>query len=93
MRINSIPPKDLYLQYVSSTRDVYPAAAARPSLGTDKVELTDGARSFSAALRAAKGAAMNEPVSQAKVEGIIKRIQNNDYNIPGEAVAEKMLGL
>lgn len=93
MRINSIPSKDLYLQYVSNTRDMYSAVAARPSMGTDKVELTDGAKSFSAALRAAKGVAVSEPASQAKVEGIMKRIQNNDYNIPGEAVAEKMLGL
>ncbi|MCE5236803.1 MAG: flagellar biosynthesis anti-sigma factor FlgM [Clostridiaceae bacterium] len=92
MRINSIPPKDLYLQYVNSARDIRPAAA-RPSLGTDKVELTDGAKTFSAVLRAAKAGTMDEAASTAKVESVKRRIENNDYNIPGVAVAEKMLGM
>lgn len=92
MKINSIPPKDLYLQYVNSARDVRPATA-RPSLGTDRVELTEGAKTFSAVLRAAKANAADEAASIAKTDSIRKRIENNDYNIPGEAVAEKMLGL
>ncbi len=92
MRINSIPSKDLYLQYVNSARDVRPAAA-RPPMGTDKVELTDGAKTFSAVLRAAKASAMDEASSIAKTDGIRQRIANNDYNIPGVAVAEKILGL
>lgn len=91
MRINSIPPKDLYLQYVNSARDISPIAP-RPSLGVDKVELTDGAKTFSAVLRAAKAGIGDEAVSASKVEGVKRRIESNTYNIPGYAVAEKMLG-
>lgn len=91
MRINSIPSKDLYLQYVNSARDVQPVTA-RPSMGTDKVELTDSAKTFSSVLRAAKATAMDEASSVAKTDAIRQRIANNDYNISGAAVAEKILG-
>lgn len=92
MRINSIPPKDLYLQYVSSARDMTPAVT-KTSLGSDKVELTESAKTFSAALRAAKAGIGGEANAASKVEGIKRRIEQNDYHIPGIAVAEKMLGL
>ena len=92
MRINSIPPKDLYLQYVNSTRDITPSVT-RASLGSDKVELTDSAKTFSAALRAAKAGIGGEVNATSKVEGIKKRIEENDYHIAGITVAEKMLGL
>ncbi|HWS30741.1 MAG TPA: flagellar biosynthesis anti-sigma factor FlgM [Clostridia bacterium] len=92
MRINSIPPKDLYLQYVNSARDMTPTVT-RPGLGSDKVELTDSAKTFSAVLRAAKAGIGDGAVAASKIEGIKRRIEENDYHIPGIAVAEKMLGL
>jgi anti-sigma28 factor (negative regulator of flagellin synthesis) len=63
------------------------------NLGSDKVELTDSAKTFSAALRAAKADIGGETASASKIEGIKRRIEENDYHIPGIAVAEKMLGL
>ena len=92
MRINSIPPKDLYLQYVNSARGVT-QSVTRTGLGTDKVELTDSAKTFSAALRAAKAGIGGEVNAGSKVEGIKQRIEANDYHIAGIAVAEKMLSL
>lgn len=91
IRINSIPTKDLYRQYVSS-RDMRPSAA-NPPMGKDGVELTESAKSFSAALRAAKLNASGEAHPVSKTDALRARIENNDYHVPGEAVAAKMLGL
>jgi|LSQX01.3.fsa_nt_gb flagellar biosynthesis anti-sigma factor FlgM len=87
MRINSIPPTELYTRYIY-VKDK--ADAKKVEQGTDSVVLTDKARVFSAALKEAKQA-LNTPNTE-KVERIKRQLQSGTYDVPGEKVAEKLLG-
>lgn len=87
MRINSIPPAELYTRYIY-VKDK--AAAKKADQGADSVVLTDKAKIFSAALKEAKQA-LNTPDTE-KVERIKRQIQSGTYSVPGEKVAEKLLG-
>ena len=62
MRINSIPPKEIYSQYMVA-RDIQPVAATR-TMGADHVEISDAAKSFSATLKVAKEAFSTSDVSR-----------------------------
>ena len=90
MRINSIPPQNLYCQYIY----VKDKAADPPKYtsGTDKVELTKEAKSFSAALKAVKESIDTQNLSETKkIEKIKQQITDGTYNVSGYKVAEKML--
>ncbi|MEL7608382.1 MAG: flagellar biosynthesis anti-sigma factor FlgM [Bacillota bacterium] len=91
MRINSIPSKDLYYQYVyMSGKTTTPISYASK---TDKVELTDQAKTFSATLKAAKEMIGTRDASeQSRIESIRRQINAGTYSIPGDKVAEKILG-
>ncbi|MDL2289324.1 flagellar biosynthesis anti-sigma factor FlgM [Clostridia bacterium OttesenSCG-928-F22] len=90
MRINSIPPRDLYHKYVHTKGNV---PAASYSLSADKVELTGDAQTFSATLKAAKEAMEQASVTNTnKVENIRQQIESNTYFVPGYMVAGRMLG-
>jgi len=91
MRIHSIPPKDLIS---SSMRVRERLIVDKPATYSEKAELTSEAKTFVAALRAAKEAIETEPAkSQRKVEEISRRIAEGTYHVSGEDVARKMLGL
>lgn len=91
MRIHSIPPKDLIN---SSTRVRERLIVDKPVAYSERAELTSEAKTFTAALRAAKEAIEMEPaVNQRKVEEISQKIANGTYHVSGEDVARKMLGL
>ncbi len=91
MRINSIPPKEIYSRYVCA-RELQPMVMQQ-SFGTDKVELSDTAKTFSSALKAAKESFASADVSRnEKIEAIKKQISENTYFVPAYKVAEKMLG-
>lgn len=89
MRISSIPPKDLYYQYIH-IRDRLQTPSAVVS-GTDKVELTSGAKTFSQALLAAKELISGADKS-SRAEELKQQIANGAYSVPGYKVAEKILG-
>lgn len=91
MKINSIAPKELYYQFVYAKEK--PSIPAAAKSGTDKVELTDQAKTFSATLKAAKEAMSADNSAHAsRIESIKQQIQNGTYNVPGIKVAEKILG-
>ena len=91
MRINSIPPKELYYQYVYTKDKVSPPTQQNQYI--DKVELTDDAKTFSSVLKTAKDTLETRSVADTKrIEDIKQRIQNGTYSVPGYKVAEKMLG-
>ena len=89
MRIDSIPPKDLFKQYVH-IKENKPIAAAS---GTDKAELTDGAKMFSSVLKEAMDMMEVRSNEQAAhINDVVEQIRNNTYSVPGIKVAQKILG-
>ncbi len=90
MRINSIPPKDLLNNY---TRVRERATVEKPASFAEKAELTSEAKTFTAALKAAKEAVEAEPANnQRRIEEISRKIADGTYCVSGEDVARKMLG-
>jgi|GEM_PF-1144355 len=91
MRINSIPPKEIYSQYML-VRDIQPLAASQ-TMVADKVEISDTAKSFSATLRAAKEAFGVQDASRSEHINLIKQqIENKTYSVSADQVADKILG-
>ena len=91
MRINSIPPKEIYSRYVCA-REMQPVVIQQ-SFGADKVELSDTAKTFSSTLKAAKEAFASTDVSRnEKIDIITRQINENTYFVPTYKVAEKILG-
>jgi anti-sigma28 factor (negative regulator of flagellin synthesis) len=91
MRINSIPPKELYYQYVAVKDKVTPTVQQNQNV--DRVELTSDAKTFSAAFKTAKDSLETRSASDLKrIEDITQQIRNNTYSVPGYKVAEKILG-
>jgi len=69
------------------------APTVSQNLKADKVELTSDAKVFSAALKAAKDSIdVRTPTETNRIEGIRQQIKNGTYSVPGNKVAEKMLG-
>jgi len=90
MRINSIPPKELLNQY---TKVREKAAVESPEPAVDKAELTGDARTFSAALKAAREAVETRtPEELNRVAEVTKKIAEGTYSVSGEDVARKILG-
>jgi anti-sigma28 factor (negative regulator of flagellin synthesis) len=90
MRIDSIPPKELLSQYIHVREKV---AVESPAPSIDKAELTSEAKTFSAALKAAKEAIETRtPEEQGRVEKVAQQIADGTYSVPGEKVAQKMFG-
>lgn len=90
MRINSIQTKDFFNQYVH----VRPSktASSVPS-GTDRTELTEGAKMFSGALKEAIGMMETRtPAQLDNIDAVAQQIRDNTYSVPGRKVAEKILG-
>lgn len=90
MRINSIPPRDLYYQYVHVQTNQ--PTMARPTQGADKVELTGEAKSFTAALKAAKESLRAQEPSAARIDSLQAQVQSGAYEISGYDVAGRILG-
>jgi hypothetical protein len=63
-----------------------------PSM-SDKTELTEGAKTFSAALKAAQETMETRtPEEIAHINDVAEQLRNNTYSVPGYKVAEKILG-
>ena len=91
MRINSIPPKELYYQYVYVKDKV--SAPVQQNQIIDKVELTNDAKTFSAAFKTAKDSLETRSAADTKrIEDIKQQIKDNTYSVAGYKVAEKLLG-
>lgn len=90
MRINSVPPKELYTKYIHVKKQV---AAPKPQSKTDKAELTTDAKTFSTALSAAKEVIKSRaPHELERISRVKAEIENNTYNVSGREVAKKILG-
>ncbi|MDD5018152.1 MAG: flagellar biosynthesis anti-sigma factor FlgM [Eubacteriales bacterium] len=89
MKINSIPPKELISQYIH-VREKTVLESQEPA--TDKAELTSEAKTFSAALKAAKEAMERTPEELEHISKVANQVENNAYSVSGEEVAKKILG-
>lgn len=90
MRINSIPPKELLNSYARVREKV---DVEKPAPFAEKAELTSEAKTFTAALKAAKEAVETEPANnQRRIEELSQKIADGTYCVSGEDVARKMLG-
>ncbi len=88
MRINSIPPKELLNRYIHVRGNTTADAPATP---TDQTELTSEAKTFSAALKAAKEAIETRTPEQLKhIEEVKQQVADGTYSVPGNKVAEKI---
>jgi hypothetical protein len=68
-------------------------AVEQPASMSDKTELTDGAKTFSAALKAAQASMdTRTPEEISHINNVAEQIRNNTYSVPGYKVAEKILG-
>ena len=90
MKINSIPPKELINQYIHVREK---AVTESQESGTDKTELTSEAKTFSAALKAAKETMDVRTSEEMKhINKVAKQVETNTYSVSGDKVAEKILG-
>ena len=89
MRVNSIPPREIYSQYLCA-RQVQPLTTSRPMVA-DHVEISNTAKSFSATLKSAREALnVQDPARSARINSIKQKIENTTYFVPAEKVAEKI---
>ncbi len=90
MRIDSIPPKELLNRYIHVREKI---ASEPPVSSTDAAELTTEAKTFSAALKAAREATETRtPEELSRIEEIAKKVADGTYSVPGEKVAAKIFG-
>jgi negative regulator of flagellin synthesis FlgM len=68
----------------SETADTHGEAAAKQQPATDKVQLT----SYNSAM---SGSTQGREIRTSRVEELRAQIANGTYQVPGRAVAEKML--
>lgn len=88
MRVNSVNPSDLFRQYVVRPK----MAVEQTESVSDKTELTEGARTFSTALKAAQESMETRtPGELSHINNVTEQIRNNTYFVPGYAVAQKIL--
>ena len=91
MRIESIPPKELLSRYIRVRE-----RAEEPinTSATDEAQLTEEAKTFSAAMKAAKECfETSSPEREAHIQEVARQIEEGTYSVPSRKVAEKILGL
>jgi anti-sigma28 factor (negative regulator of flagellin synthesis) len=63
------------------------------SSSTDQAELTTEAKTFSAALKAAREAIETRtPEELSRIDEVAKQIADGTYSVPGDKVAQKIFG-
>ena len=90
MRIDSIPPKELLNRYIHVREKV---VSEPPVSSSDAAELTTEAKTFSAALKAAREAMETRtPEELSRIEEVARKVADGTYSVPGEKVAQKIFG-
>ncbi len=90
MRIDSIPPKELLSKYIHVREKM---AEPVKTSAADEAQLTQEAKTFSAALKAAKESLeTRSPVEAARIAEVARQVKEGTYSVPSIKVAEKILG-
>lgn len=90
MRIESIPPNELLSRYSR----IKGKTSGDDITVTDETQLTEDAKTFSTALKAAKASLeLRSPEQQARIDKVAQQVKDGTYSVPGRKVAEKILGL
>ena len=91
MKINSIPSSNMVESYKSKT--VQSTQKTQQHMESDRVELSDEAKSFAAVIKEVKDQLETPTDSESKrVEEVAKQIANGTYKVDSSKVAEKILG-
>jgi anti-sigma28 factor (negative regulator of flagellin synthesis) len=91
MRIESIPPNELLSRY---SRIRGKTSADDDITMADETQLTDEAKTFSTALKAAKASIETRtPEEQAHIDQVAQQVKDGTYSVSSRKVAEKILGL
>ncbi len=91
MKINSIPSSNMVESYKGKT--VQPVEKTQQSYKSDRVELSDDAKSFAAVIQDVKDKLdTRTDAEQKRIDEVASQIQNGTYNVNKTDIAEKMLG-
>lgn len=71
------------------TTKVQSKATEKPSMGSDRLEISESSRLFSEALKVAQSTV---DVRADRVDAIREQISNGQYRVDSRQIAEKMLG-
>ena len=91
MKINAIPPSDMVESYKG--RKIQPVQKTERTMESDRVEFSDGARSFASVIKSVKDKLDTRTDDEIKhFEEVAKQIADGTYKVDGSQVAEKILG-
>jgi negative regulator of flagellin synthesis FlgM len=92
MKINRVPSSKIISQYIHVKGNATTQSSSAQK--SDKVELTDKSQTFSAALKEAKKAFGTRSTEELnRIQEVKQQVSDGTYNVSGEDVAAKMLGL
>jgi len=89
MKIPPIAPQPIIKKYEGAAAQ---PLRGRSVQGKDEVGLSDGAVTFSAAMRSARAALTEEgPAYEQRLADLKQRIDEGTYRVPGDQIAERIL--
>ncbi|NLM83724.1 MAG: flagellar biosynthesis anti-sigma factor FlgM [Clostridiales bacterium] len=92
MRINSVNQSNAIAQYMNAVQAKQDKTPARPELQSDSVELSEGAKKYAAFLKQVRANLESSEVEEAaKVDEIMEKIKNNEYNVSSDDVARSIM--
>lgn len=91
MKINSIPSSNMVESYKG--KPVKPVEQAQQSYKSDRVELSDEAKSFSAVIQEVKDKLdVRTSGEKRHLDDVARQIEDGTYDVDSSKIAEKMLG-
>jgi len=91
MKINSIPPSEKVESYKSRT--VQPIPRTERTMESDRVEFSEGARSFASVIKSVKDKLdTRTEAERSHIKEVEKQIADGTYKVDSSEVAAKILG-
>lgn len=91
MKINSVPPSDIVKNY--KLNSVQSAQKSEQKFVSDRVELSDEAKSFASVIQEVKNRLDIQSESEKKhAEDVSDKISKGTYSVDSSKVAEKIMG-
>ncbi len=91
MKINSIPSSDMVESYKGRT--MQPIQKTERAIESDKVEFSDGARSFASVIKSVKDKLDTQTdAERSHFDEVAKQVADGTYKVDSSKVAGRMLG-